>query len=320
VTFIPEICSEREPDSSWEDCTWATGVMLANFMLGEERIPTTRDEYESLRFDATGVREGHGDGSNYGELETGLRRRYHFPVVRRGNGWEAALEAAPVGSAIALQVKYGALVAHLRITGFLGTHSFLWIRDQPDSGLLLDPLAVKGSAPRRATNAEIKAAFIALGWEWIAAHEREAYDDTMFTLSLDRWKVPAGLGIFDAPNGTQVSKFSKPATVTTVGIPNGHTADGIIHGGWRAVLVSTGALDGKLAPKVCYVKMGGTGTSRIATDAAWDATVLKALSDPTFRGEAVIHAEAAELAAATKAGRLAGLTDADKAIETLKGV
>lgn len=304
-----KLVSEREPDGSWEDCTWATGVMLANWMVGENRYPATRAEYEGLRFDATGIREARGDGSNYTELATGLLTRYNIAPVRMGTGWAAALEAAPVGQALALQGLYGKLPSRLRITGFTGGHSVLWIRDQADSGLLYDPLALAGSAPRRATNAEMKAYFEGLsGARWIAAREREAWRDPMIRFNLERWSVPAGTPVFENPGGAQVTKYSKAATVTTIGPPIDRSADKT-DWAWRAALVTTGAIDGQMVMKVGFIPRASL--TPLATAAEWDAAVLQALTDPSFRGGSVVHADDAEIAAAKKAGIIEGLKRAE---------
>lgn len=315
MTLDLYLVSERETGGSWEDCVWSTGVMAANVMVGENRYPATRSEYEGLRFSATGVREASGDGSNYRELEDGMAKRYNL-IVRRGSGWAAALAEAPVGSWLAMQGLYKALPSTLRITGFTGGHSFLFRRTDADSVSLFDPLAVNGSKPRSASLAAMRAYYDALpGAEWIALYEREAWRQPMIVFNLERWRIPAGTPVFENPNGVQVTKFNDAVQVTTIGIPNDHSTDGV-NFGWRALLVTTGALDGKLRMKIAFIRRP-TGDA-IVTDPAWDAATLQALLNPAFRGGDVVHAEATEIANARKAGILAGIGLVDADVEKLR--
>jgi len=309
------LVSERE-SSAWEDCVWATGVMLANVLVGENRYPATRAEVEGLRWSATGVREAEGDGSNFGELEDGLRIRYNLAPVRRGSGWSRLLEEWPVGSYAGIQGRYGALPSRLRVTGFLGGHAFVAKRISLTEALVYDPLTAPGGSPRRATLEELRRYYEDLsGGEWIAAYEREAWRIPMIAFGLERWSVPAGAPVFENPGGLQVTKFSKAVTVTSIGVPLDRSPDGVNYA-WRAVLVVSAALDGTLRMKIGFVRR--TDLTAVATPAAWDAAVLKALLDPTFTGGEVIHAEAAEIEAARKAGVAQGVGMVDAEVERLK--
>lgn len=165
--FVPELCSEREP-GQWEDCVWCSGVMLANGIAGANVRPSTRDEYEGLRFDATGVAEAGGDGSNLRELRTGLERRYHLTDVQLGGGWPGFLQACPPGRYAVVQGMNGSLPTRLRGTNYLGPHAIAFARDRDLSGILLQPLDPPGAGGERATLGELRAFYETLpGAEWL---------------------------------------------------------------------------------------------------------------------------------------------------------
>jgi hypothetical protein len=83
--YRPPQCTERESDGSWEDCTWASGVMLWNAVNGRARVPSTRAEYEALRVaGGDGPAEKPGDGSNLAQLQLGMDRRYGWGPNRIG--------------------------------------------------------------------------------------------------------------------------------------------------------------------------------------------------------------------------------------------
>lgn len=82
--YRPPLCSEREP-GGYEDCTWASAVMLNNAHHGWADVPSTRAEYEALRVaGGDGPREKPGDGSNQAQAELGIQRRYGWDPVRFG--------------------------------------------------------------------------------------------------------------------------------------------------------------------------------------------------------------------------------------------
>lgn len=314
MTLALKLVSEREPGSAWEDCVWCTGVMLGNVMVGENRYPATRDEYEGLRFAATGVREAEGDGSNYRELARGMLARYKL-IVRRGSGWAAAMDQIPIGSWGAFQGLYSKLPGRLRITTFTGGHSMAAERKSETAWDLYDPLALNGSAPRSISTSELRAYYEGLtGGEWIAAYEREAWRAPMIVFNVERFRVPKGTPVYENPNGVRVTVFSADAVVTSIGVPNDHSADGVDYS-WRAILVTTGALDKISRTKIAFVKRPALS---VPTAPEWDAAVAKALADPEFRGGEVIDATQAQITAAHKAGVLEGITLVDDSVEKLK--
>jgi hypothetical protein len=98
------MCSEREP-GGYEDCTWASAVMLDNANHGWADVPSTRTEYQALRVaGGDGPGEKPGDGSNQRQAQIGMMRRYGWAPTRIG------------------------------VPGFPTTFSSLWVRLQPGSG------------------------------------------------------------------------------------------------------------------------------------------------------------------------------------------
>lgn len=86
--YHPPQVSEREA-GGWEDCTWASGVMLNNAAHGRTVSPSTRAEYEALRVaGGDGPAEKPGDGSNNDQLRAGIRARYHWaPAIVGHLSW-----------------------------------------------------------------------------------------------------------------------------------------------------------------------------------------------------------------------------------------
>lgn len=166
--FVPTLVSEREADGSWEDCTWASGVAFANGVAGADVHPPTRAEYEGLRFDATGVGEASGDGSNLRELQVGLDTRYALTDVQRGRGWPGFLQACPPGRYAVLQGMVAGFPPRLQVTAFRGAHAVAIARDRDLSAVLLDPLQPRGSDGDRATLNELRSFYETLpGAEWL---------------------------------------------------------------------------------------------------------------------------------------------------------
>lgn len=115
--FIPAQVSEREP-GGYEDCTWASGVMLNNAAHAKDVAPGTRAEYQALRVaGGDGPAENPGDGSNIGQLVTGIKRRY---------GWTAARIGPPGAAHPSFDVLWAKLTPGTGavIQGYMG----VWVR------------------------------------------------------------------------------------------------------------------------------------------------------------------------------------------------
>lgn len=61
----------------------------------------------------------------------------------------------------------------------------------------------------------------------------------------------AGVDFYDSPGGARIGEMSKAATIEVVGVPMDASADKINYSK-RAAIVTTGAIDGKTAPKVVF--------------------------------------------------------------------
>lgn len=108
--FVPRQCTEREP-GGYEDCTWCSGVMLANAGFGANIAPSTRAEYESLRVaGGDGPAENPGDGSNLGQLLVGMKRQYSWTPAGSSThrAWSHVLQRLDaVGDCAVLQGSMG---------------------------------------------------------------------------------------------------------------------------------------------------------------------------------------------------------------------
>jgi len=160
MTWLTTVCTEREPDGTYEDCTWASGVMFANEREGYRKHPQTQAEYEGLRADGDDPVMPGDPGSNLDDLSKGLTKRY---------GWTGSLlttwtqvAAVPVGTALVVQGLYSALPTRLRRwSKFTGGHAVCVVRIGT-GWWWLDPLAPKDYAGESITTDELKAYFTAL--------------------------------------------------------------------------------------------------------------------------------------------------------------
>lgn len=252
--FVPALVSERET-GEWEDCVWASGVAFANGLEGADVHPGTRAEYEGLRFDATGVREGNGDGSNLRELVDGLEARYGITAVKRAGGWADFITACPIGTVFVIQGLNGAFPARLRGSTFAGPHAVAGVRTGSLQVALLNPLFPSGTAPSVATLDEIRAFYESLpGAEWLVGTTPRRIPIMAITLRPELYDVLAGTPFFDAPGGRQVGDFDAAAQgIRSVGVPMDASPDSL-NLAWRAIVVTSRAIDDRLTDKVVYVQ------------------------------------------------------------------
>jgi len=170
MTYRPPQCTEREP-GGYEDCTWASGVMLQNAAHGDAVVPSTRKEYEALRVaGGDGPAENPGDGSNLLQLQVGFVSRYKWAPDRVGvpGLWTTfdkvwSLLAPGVGGVI--QGKMGALSTHYRRWDprFVGGHaSYVQRESSANRVWWMNPLAPNSYAGEWMSKADLRAFFVAL--------------------------------------------------------------------------------------------------------------------------------------------------------------
>ncbi len=149
--YRPPLCTEREA-GGYEDCTWASAVMLNNAHHGWATVPSTRHEYEALRVaGGDGPAEKPGDGSTQQQAETGILNRYRWDVVRFGvpgtqRSFEYLWDRLGVGIGASVQGYMGAFPSgsHWRRwdPGFHGAHcTYVQRESTADRVWWMDPLA-----------------------------------------------------------------------------------------------------------------------------------------------------------------------------------
>lgn len=164
MTYRPPDCTEREPDGSWEDCTWCSGICLGNAAHEAKVYPPTQAEYEALRKASGDTMVG---GSSLRDLQAGMLARW---------GWTGHLLVRPTWSLVwsALKPNVGAVVqgsmgsipVHYRrwdpdfgASGRLAPHAFYVQREaNEDRVWLINPQAPRGYAG-----------------EWLAKRDLERY-------------------------------------------------------------------------------------------------------------------------------------------------
>lgn len=159
TVWLTDVCTEREPGGRWTDCTWASGVMLANEAYGAKALPQTRREYEALRA-ASGDLVG---GSNTDDLKRGMTARYGWEPATTVLTW-AQLKSQPVGTAWAVQGLYGRLTTHLRRWDptFTGAHCTMVVKYGAGKWKWFDPLATQGYAGEDISEADLERYFSGL--------------------------------------------------------------------------------------------------------------------------------------------------------------
>lgn len=162
--------SEREPDGSWEDCTWDSGLEWYRLCY-DAGVPATHTEAQLLR-KASG--EPPTGGSNLGNLADGIRRRYGKVIPARISGYSNLKAALTRNKAAVIQGSMKAFGPGHRLSkwqrNFDGSHAVLLIND---NGVLrwCDPEAPKGepSVPVVVTWDEVKAFVTAFAGQHVVA-------------------------------------------------------------------------------------------------------------------------------------------------------
>lgn len=171
--YHPNQCTEREPDGSYEDCTWCTGVMIWNAMNGRTVVPPIRAEYEALRVaGGDGPAEHTHDGSNFTQLTNGMMRRYgHAPLEVRGSGFARLWSDLAPGVIAGIAGDMGSTSVHLRrwdpgfgANGTRAAHAAVAIRDDAtDYVWWMNPLAPASYPGERISKVMLRAYYEGLG-------------------------------------------------------------------------------------------------------------------------------------------------------------
>lgn len=158
--------SEREPDGTWEDCTWDSGLEWYRLTYDPSK-PATHAEAQKLRA-ASG--EPPTGGSNIGDLKRGIKARYGKSTPTAISGFSALWTALTPGKAAVCQGSMKAFGPDHRLSkwdrNFDGGHAVLIARiDTQDRVWWCDPEAPDnvGYEGTWVTKAELKAYVTAFG-------------------------------------------------------------------------------------------------------------------------------------------------------------
>jgi hypothetical protein len=117
--------SEREPDGTWEDCTWCSILEWFRLVV-DPRKPATLAEAEAIR-KASG--EPTTGGSNYENAAVGIKRRYGYTLPARLTSFAALQKALTPGKVAAIAGSMRAFPPGHRLSkwdpGFDGGHAVL---------------------------------------------------------------------------------------------------------------------------------------------------------------------------------------------------
>jgi len=176
--------SEREPDGTWEDCTWDAGLEFYRDAIDPSK-PATHAEAQALRA-ASG--EPATGGSNMTDLRRGVKARYgvSLPAAINARNVLIALKPGYVSITQGSMSAFGPLHPLSQWDrNFDGGHA-VWIARTPDGKLLwCDPEAPKSAdVPVYVTDAQVQKyvnafageAIVAPALEWAQAQQEDAVE------------------------------------------------------------------------------------------------------------------------------------------------
>lgn len=163
--------SEREPDGTWEDCTFDSG--LEWYRLCHDRSkPATHAEAQAIR-NAAGLPQT--GGGTIADLRRGIKARYGKDIPTGITGWTTLWSALKPGTAAVVQGSMKAFGSTHRLSrwdkNFDGGHAVMCIRlDSTDRVWWCDPLAPTGTYKGEwVTKAELQKYVTGLaGWHLVA--------------------------------------------------------------------------------------------------------------------------------------------------------
>jgi hypothetical protein len=239
--------SHTSPHSEGSNCTMSSAAMALAYETGG-------------RLDYLGGHMRHAQGDQEGgtdlyDAADAWASKGHSLTIRSGSGWAAVVSALQAGRGVILQGTGGLAGCG----SYTGGHAIYvnpessgsrWLKGDPECG----------------------------AWEWCEARDLEAFaerlssgvywaqtaaagssaevDDVALAVIVKRAEladVAAGVEFFEAPGGARIGSMSKAfAGLEVVGVPMDQSSDNL-NLGWRAVWVTTGAVDGVQADKVVYI-------------------------------------------------------------------
>lgn len=188
------------------------------------------------------------------------------------HGWTASL--AVLSSGLPLSMQHGFKGSH-QVSVFYVDGAY-W---------LMNPLQRSGDAPHRIEFDQIIQAARQFGLGYILAAlfpPASEVTSMAFVINFQRFSVKADTPFYETPGGARIGAISNDSTVTGFGVPLDRSTDASPgrNMAWRAVMVSTGAMDKTVARKVVYFRT--QDLTEISTSSSWDNQLVALLSNPTL--------------------------------------
>ncbi len=212
--------------------------------------------------------DGVADGGNLAEFVRAATTLWPALAPTRYLGpADGLLEAVRSGRAAAVAVWAGALPRELQFR-FTGPHAVGLVWDAGRGTFLLaNPLAPEGSPPLPIAESALVAALtdgrlVTGGRAWGVTFALQEADMATIAWKEELWDAPAGLPFYDRPNGRELGRLSKAATIRTFGAPL--SPSGTEDWAWRAGLVQTAQVTGTLRQLVVWFPRGPLTNARPA--------------------------------------------------------
>lgn len=236
-------------DHGWSNCTMVAAA-LAYAYEGKKQSGPQGGDFRHNQDDMSG-------GTDLYDAKTAWQR-YGGAVlnIQSGAGWAAVERAHGDGLAIVVQGEGNVPGAE----GFDGSHACCIGCETNSDGKWLwgDPLAdgwqwATSSSIREWAQALNYNILFAVGNTPISGGGSEDVANAVIQERNQIGDVAQGVDFYEAPGGARIGEMSKAFSgLKIIGVPMDASADHL-NLGWRAVVVSTGAIDGVQANKVVYI-------------------------------------------------------------------
>ena len=283
--------SEREPDGSWEDCTFDSGLEWYR-LCHNPAVPATHAEAQAIR-KASGI--AMTGGGTISDLRRGIKARYGTSIPPGITGWTALWAALKPGSAAVVQGDMKAFDSTHRLSrwdkNFDGGHAIMAIRlDATDRVWWCDPLAPDTGTYNGewVTKAELqKYVTMLTGYHLVATVITKEIAMPALTAYLpgQTITIKAGSNIRKDPSSsnTPIRALAKAETWTIFGSVKGEALAGVDvwyvrwAGGRYEYVNKNGVTAGPTAP------VADDGFTKATQDAAVAAAAAKAKADEKER-------------------------------------